>query len=90
MNVTRRYKVVNKFKYGGEILQPGDDFHPAGGRWDSNLIANPKLIEVIETIDGGDEFSALTVRELRGKLKDAGLPVYGNKAQLIARLVQGV
>lgn len=89
MNVTRHYKVVTRFKYDGVVLQPGDEFKPAGGRWDSNLIANTKLIETIETVGDDDKFLAMTVRELRGALKDAGLPVYGNKAQLIQRL-QGV
>lgn len=37
-------------------------------------------------VEAGEDLSALTVLELRDRCRDAGLPVYGSKGELIGRL----
>lgn len=35
-----RYVVTKKFKYGGRWLQPGEEFVPAGGKYDDAIVKN--------------------------------------------------
>lgn len=39
-----QYIVVKSFKYDGRRYLPGDEFTPAGGKWDKQLVANQKFI----------------------------------------------
>lgn len=38
-----KYTVARPFKYGGRLLQPGDEF-PGGGKYDDQLIANRMVL----------------------------------------------
>ena len=56
------------------------DAAPASG---SNEMSEEENV----TVSSGADFSTMTVPELKAKLREAGLPVSGNKAELIERLL---
>ena len=38
MSVKVKYEVVREFKYGGKILQIGDEWVPGQGKWDEQIL----------------------------------------------------
>ena len=44
MSDTVKYIVKRPFKYGGEQLQSGDEWQPAGGKWVDQIRENDNLV----------------------------------------------
>lgn len=53
----------------------------------SDEILAERLLEITGSGDLSDEFSELTVKELKGQLKELGQPTTGKKNELVLRLV---
>lgn len=73
------------FQYNDKRVLTGEEWVPNGGRWD-NQIKESRLVRRIEEPVSAEDYSVYSNAELREKLTDRGLPVYGKKSDLIQRL----
>lgn len=42
------YIVRKKFKYGGAVLQPGEEFIPRGGKYDESIVEQGTLVVMVD------------------------------------------
>jgi hypothetical protein len=63
-----KYTVAKPFKYGGRVLQPGDEF-PGGGKFDDQLIASRMVLAEEVAVEGqpGDDDKPAPRRRTRSK-----------------------
>ena len=75
------------------IAEPVEEvFNPEAAKTDGNPFPEEQQEEVVETTPVGEEgptdYESLTVEELKALLRARGLDVKGNKAELVARLIE--
>jgi len=87
------YPVKRAFDYAGEHYEQGERWRrPEGHRWDDKIIDSPLVGDrrVGETAEDADALiNEHTRKELRAMCKERDLPVYGTKAELAARILEG-
>jgi hypothetical protein len=48
MNKGQLPKIVKPFKYGGKMLKKDFEFVPDNGKWDEQIMDNPKMIQWVD------------------------------------------
>jgi hypothetical protein len=75
--VELRYVVKRGMKYNGQHLKSGDEWEPAGGKWDDALIAKG----YVEAVQVSHNLSDMTLEQLRRHAKDEGVERYWLKGR---------
>jgi hypothetical protein len=59
-----QYRVRKQFKYGGKVLQPGEEFVPTGGKFDAVIVKQGVLVETVDQRIKTRKFNSGSAKEI--------------------------